>query len=61
MVKVVDSQNNNVLPCSLMGYMEQNLLLALIWLSVQSINLKFIYIFFMILHVIYTSNHQYTL
>lgn len=46
MVKVVDSQNNNVLPCSLMGYMEQNLLLALIWLSVQSINLKFIYIFF---------------
>lgn len=28
MVKVVDSQKNHVLPCSLMGYMEQNLLLA---------------------------------
>lgn len=59
MVKVVDSQNNNVLPCSLMGYMEQNLLLAFGCLC-KALTLS-LYIFFMILHVIYTSNHQYTL
>lgn len=59
MVKVVDSQNNNVLPCSLMGYMEQNLLLAFGCLC-KALTLS-LCIFFMILHVIYTSNHQYTL